>query len=369
MTSHKKTFGIPVMHTIKMVCMGFLMSGFLGLNACSMIDEDLDKCNEQAKLDYELRLVTNMTTELNTKLTTQTDLRIAQELRDHLSDVFTDFAHDVDLSFYDTQGDSVRLHHDEHFMDANQASYTLNLPMRQYMHLASANILDNELVSIENDGFCHPSMLHQIERDTIDSHTTGIFTARQPMEVLEGVNQNFNVRLYMANCSATLVIDPRGYGSEGIQVYATGFATGFHICDSAYVFSEKSPMIRTTRLGPADGNEEVGFCCVTFPSRDPQADRETRTVIETEEPFIAEEGEEPLWEFRVYVPMPLREETRSGGTITESIIRIKEPQRAGEVKIIKVYRGENGEMVSDNPEVGISVTLDWKQGGTFTPVI
>ena len=188
--------------------------------SCSVIDENLDGCKEQAKMDYELRLVTNMTTELHTQLTTQTELELAAELRDHLSDVFNDYAHDVDLSFYDTQGDSARLQHDEHFMDANQASYALNLPMRHYMHLATANILDNDLVTLEDDDNCHRAKLKQIERDTIDSHTTGIFTARQPMEVLEGVNQDFNVRLYMANCSATLVIDPRGHGQlDGIRVY------------------------------------------------------------------------------------------------------------------------------------------------------
>ena len=54
------------------------------LISCSVIDEDLSDCGEQAKLDYELRLVTNMTTELRTELTTQTDLQIAEALRDEL---------------------------------------------------------------------------------------------------------------------------------------------------------------------------------------------------------------------------------------------------------------------------------------------
>lgn len=144
-----------------------LYGAVLLLASCSVIDEDLSNCVEQAKLDYELRLVTNMTTELRTELTTQTDLKIAQALRDELSDVFSDFAHDVDLSFYDTKGDSTRLQHDEHFMDANQASYELNLPMRHYMHLATANILDNMLVTLEEDEKCHHSMLRQIDRKSV----------------------------------------------------------------------------------------------------------------------------------------------------------------------------------------------------------
>ena len=298
-----------------------------------------------------------MTTELQTQLTTQTDIQLASSLKQHLDDIFTDYAHDVDLSFYDTVGDSTRLQHDEHFMDANQASYELNLPMRQYMHLATANILDNELVTLENDENCHKSQLHQLESDTISSHTTGLFTARQPMEVLEGVNQNFNVHLYMANCAATLVIDPQGHSTEGLQVFTTGFATRFNICDSTYVFPSKLPIVRTNRVEIPDQGDAVGFCSVTFPSPEPRA---TRTVIETEEPFIANPDEEALWEIRVYVP-------HEDGTKDEYVLGIKEPIRAGQFKIIRVKMGENGEIISENPEVGVSVTLDWKPGGEYTP--
>ena len=281
------------------------------VTGCSVIDEDLSDCVEQAKMDYELRLVTNMTTELKTQLTTETDLQIADALKQELGNIFTDYAHDVDLSFYDTEGDSTRLQHDEHFMDANQASYALNLPMRRYMHLATANILDNELVTLENGNSCHEAMLKQVDRDTIDSHSTGLFTARQPMEVLEGIDQNFNVHLYMANCSATLVIDPRGHGQlDKIRVFSTGFATGFNICDSVYHFDARSPIIRTTRT-TIEGEDKLAFSSVTFPSREPQQ-TSTRSVIETEEPFITVPGE-PLWEMQVYVPQP-------DGSITKNVL-------------------------------------------------
>lgn len=328
------------------------------LTACSVIDENLNDCGKQAEMDYELRLVTNMNTEIKTQLTTDADLKLNQELRTHLGSVFTDFAHDVDLSFYDTQGDSLRLQHDEHFMDANQASYELNLPMRHYMHLATANILDNELVTLEDDERCHHSSLRQVDRDTIDSHSTGIFTARQPMEILEGVDQNFNVRLYMANCAAMLVIDPRGYDPSGMQVYSTGFATGFNICDSSYVYSEKSPIVKTTVLGEMDGNEEVGFCSVTFPSKNEHG---TRTVIETEEPFVADEDEEGLWEFQVYVPVQDEVETRGPKSITRNRLRIRRPLKPGQLMIIRGWLADKGVVQTDDYNVGVSVTLDWNK--------
>ena len=177
--------------------MGILLSACWLMAGCSVIDDDLSDCNqeEELRLDYELRLITNMTTELQTQLTTITEMGVADALKAHLKDIFSDFAHDVDLSFYDTEGDlSCQLHKSD-IMDANQTSYTLTLPMRKYMHLAVANIVDNTVVGLADAGYSNTSKLHQTEGSTLDSHSTGLFTARQPMEVLSGVNQTFNVRL------------------------------------------------------------------------------------------------------------------------------------------------------------------------------
>jgi len=328
-----------------------ILCGCLALGSCSVIDDDLSACANDYELDYELRLVTNMNTELKTQLNTETELKLANTLRNHLSGVFTDFAHDVDLSFYDTQGDSLRLQHDEHIMNANQASYALNLPKRQYMHLAVANIVDDPLIDLVNDERCHTSHLQQHDRDTIDSHTTGLYTARQPMEVLEGVDQNFNVHLYMANCAATLLIDTKGHNAEGLKVYTTGFATQFNICDSTYRFPEKSPVVRTNKVVNPDDENEIGYCSVSFPSREPQS---TRAIIETEEPFVCQPGE-PLWEFQVYVP-------QSEGSITKTVLSVKTPLRAGQFKIIKCWIGDDGEIITGDSTVGVSVTLNWNDG-------
>ena len=346
------------------------------LTACSMIDDDLSDCptpepepKQEATLDYELRLVTNMTTEVKTQLSAQTDLELAATLTEYLSDIFTDFAHDVDLSFYDTEGSYSRLHHDEHIMDGSEHSYTLYIPRRKYMHLAVANLANDPVVYLDNDENCYDAVLRQVEGDTIDSHSTGIFTARQYMEMIEGVDQTFNVKLYMANCSAMLVVDPRGHDISGMKVYTTGFATAFHIADSVYEYKKPSPLIRTTRLAP-DENDCVGFCSVNFPSPEPddaesgirRNDNATRTVIETVEPFVAQPGDKALWEFRVYLPQP-------DGTITETILGIREPLRAGQLKIVRVWLGANGQVETNDQTVGVSVTLDWHPGGHYEPIL
>jgi len=344
-----------------MAVLPFYLFAFLLLASCSMIDEDRSDCGKRVKIEYEMHLLTNWMLELETQLDSIDDRDIAGALREHLKTIFSDYAHDVDLSFYDTQGDSARLFHDRHIMNANQASYTLELPVRQYMHLALANIAENRQVSIANDELCHPSMLQQADRDTVDSHTTGVFSARLQMDVKEDVEQNFYVWLYMANCATALVIDPRGHSTEGMRVFTTGFATGISLCDSAYHYAPTAPIVRTVRL---DAGGKIGFCSVNFPSQEPG---QTRTVIETEEPFLSQEGDEKLWEYRVYVPMPESSQTRAGGSITKTVLSFKKPLRAGQLKIVKGWIDDDGVVRTDDSTVGVSVTLDWESGGEYHP--
>lgn len=353
-----------------MSCRGAFL--FLGLFvlllfvSCSVIDEDQSDCGEEAKMEYELKLVTNIKTEVKTQLNTQTDISLATLLKDYLSDIFSDFAHDINLFFYSLDDNSTLLYHDSHIMNGSESSYTLLIPRQKYMHLAVANVEGDPVVRLEDTDNCYTAVLRQIEGDIIDSHNTGIFTGRQLMEMIEGVDQTFNVKLFMANCSAMLAVDPNGHDISGMNVFTTGFATAFYIADSVYEFKEPLPLIRTKRL-ESDENGVVGFVSVNFPSREPSISkpteaRPTRTVIETTEPFIAQPGDEVLWEFRIYLPQP-------DGTITETILGIKEPLRAGQLKIVRVRVSDNGAIVSEAPEVGVSVTLDWKPGGIYNPNI
>lgn len=336
------------------ICMLLITTCF---SACCSIDDDLSDCGEpekDLKLEYQLRLVTNMTTELETQLTTITETKVAGALRTHLENIFSDFAHDVDLSFYDTEGKMERLQHDQHIMDANQSSYTLTLPMRRYMHLAVANIVDNAVVGLVNDQQGVTSMLEQTSpaisngNGILPSHTTGLFTARQPMEVLEGVNQTFHVRLYMANSAAALVINPKGLDYTDLKVYTTGFANEFLIKDSTYVYENTSTMILAQ---PVDsGNDLLCFCSVNFPSRD-AVQASTRSRAETGA---------TLWQFKVYL-------TKQDGSITETVLNIEEPLKAGDLKIIKGEFDGDGAVRPYDSTVGVSVTLDWNKGGSYNP--
>ena len=359
---------------------GLFLVAWLTFAACNQIDDDLSDCGEDFQVDYELKLVTNMTTELKTQLNTITDVQVANALRKHLQNIFREFAHDVDLSFYDTEIDYARLHHESHIMNDNQSSYTLNLPMREYYHLAAANIADNTLVSIRDDNHYYKSHLDQLVGDTLESHNTGIFTARHYMDVKGNVNQTFNVRLYMANCAAALVVDTTGVSYRNFRTYSRGFATNFMVADSTYNYASLSPYISATPVEVEAGSPKVAFCSVNFPSRNPNGwwfkEMETNAalgkvnntpnwLIEADtrvEGEVIPEGDnedgEPLWEFIAFV-------TLEDGSITKTVLTVKEPLLAGELMIIKGKLDLEGVVHTEQTNVGVSVTLDWTPGMDF----
>lgn len=367
---------------------GFFLGLVLALVACGQIDDDLSDCpppgpptpidpEEELDLNYELKLVTNMTTELKTQLNTVSEVEVSNALKDYLKGVFRDFAHDVDLSFYDVGLDSVRLHHESHIMNDSASSYTLNLPMREYMHLASANIIDNSLVSLLDDDRCHAARLSQLEGDTINSHETGVFSARANMDVLGDISQTFNVKLYMANAAAALVVDTTDVKIKGIRAYTRGFATDFHMADSAYVYSEQSPFVRASQMILSDTINQIAYCTVNFPSRNPNGweirekndsksgaaevgMRFGRTAITRAEGEIIpsgtiDENSETLWEYIVFV-------TLEDGSITKTTLEMKEPLLAGEMKIVKGRMDTKGIVQPTDMKVGVSVMLNWNEG-------
>ena len=320
-------------------------------SGCCLVDEDLSGCPDKLVVEYEMHLVTNVQMEIGSALNLVTDTPVVNALRKSLKGIFSDHAHDVDLSFYDTRNDSLRLQHDRHIMDANQASYTLHLPMREYMHLAAANLEKNGDVVLERDEKCHAAALVQNVGDTILSHRTGLYSARLPMEIMEGKDQEFDVKLYMANCASALVLDTLGSGIRDIKVFASGFATGFNLADSTYHF-EHSPIVKADKVTVEDDPDAMlCYAAVTFPSRDVQL---SKVRIDTDDEDVTVEAAEALWTYRVYVLL-------ADGSVTETILGVKVPLRPGRLKVVKGVVLEDGSCVSCVPYVGASVALQWNE--------
>lgn len=332
------------------VSIAFGLAVTVVFSGCSMIDEDLSGCDEELRLDYDLHLVTNQSIELQEKLDRKDDANLLKALRSYLAPVFTDYARDLNLSFYDVQGDAALLHHERHQMDANEMSYTLYLPHRQYMHTAVANVEGNGAVTLEGSDYSHTPQLLLPRSDTVRTHKTGLFSARK--EIQED-NKTVYVHLYIINCAAALVLDTSEATLKDLKVLATGFASGFNIADSSFVYAAKSPMVMTDKVDTGTAGQ-VCYCTVNFPS--PEITGMTRTVTETEEPFDTREAEEPLWQFRVYA-------TLSDGKVTESVLGVKTSLRAGQLEIIRAKMYSNGALEPEGTKVGVSVTLDWKEAG------
>ena len=333
------------------------------LSLASCIDEDLSDCGADYAITYTLRLHTNLRAMLDDELRLPEEQAIAGRLETALAGVFTDRAADIDLSFY-TGG--ALSHHESHAMDASSASYTIYLPVADYDHAAVANDGAEPLVTLAGAGSYGTLRLEQAEADTIDGHTAGLFTACRRLTVADGTSRTFNVDLYMQNCAAALVIDLNGHNPSAISGHVEGMACAFSIADSTFDFS-RSTMVRASRLD--DGAGRVALYAAGFPSvsspqesagaatpsavalRAGQAGGHTSTLFtQRSEPGSA------LWLMRVYI-------TENGST-TESTLSVSEPLPAGSLKVIKARIGDGGQVVTDAPEVGVSVKLDWKPGGS-----
>lgn len=323
-----------------------LFCGAAALSGCCLVDEDLRDCNTEHKFRYELHLITNFDTELQEVLGKDEDRPVREALRNDLKGVFTDFGQDLDLSFFATGLDSTRLFREQVTMNANRSEISLFLPERPYLHTSVANVAENGIVSLSNEGRRHLSSLRQ-KQETADPHRTGLFTGRMP---LDGVSLDREMGLYMANCAAALVVNTSEEGFRSMTATASGFADSFSICDSIFRYSEPV-LVSTKQLSPEEGDQRC-FVTVNFPSRDYPA---TRSVTETTEPFRSENAPEALWHFRTYV-------TLADNSVTETTLGVTKPLRAGQLMILKAKVLPDGSVQPHDPTVGMSVVLDWGEG-------
>ena len=102
----------------------------------SCIDEDMSDCGKDYKIQYNLQLNTQINTVIDVDLNLIEEQEIAARLKQALSKVFTDHAHDKDSSFF--VGEELA-HHEANKMGANSVCYTIYLPRNNYQNLTLAN--------------------------------------------------------------------------------------------------------------------------------------------------------------------------------------------------------------------------------------
>lgn len=326
---------------------------------CALLDEQLEDCKESFSITYHLRLITNVKVQLQTRLSDKRDEAIRRALEDYLAGIFTEYARDVDLSFYATDEEGLRLEHRTAIMDAGQATYEIELPAREYDHLAVANVATEPHVYLTGDDFRDRSQVLQTASEPLPSQTAGLFSARMPITVNRDESESFDVNLYMINSAAALVLHRDSCDFISATCEILGLADGFMVSDSLFTFATETHVsapgipVDTTGVEYNWNMTPALFCGVSFPSHDP-----VNTKAD------AEEEEETLWQMALNV-------TLLDGTTTRTVISVASPLPAGELVILRGWLHADGsyepEPVPDVILSGLSVTLDWKKGTQFDP--
>lgn len=297
----------------------------------SCIDEDLSRCGVNYRVDYVVHRQTDLHGEVMSVLPSASEQQVATGIETALGGMFTDVVHDLDLSFY--AGNALR-YHENNIIDAPSASLTFYMNQADYRHLTLANVTDETTVSISGADSDLTLGVSNVEGDTINSHTRPMFSARTDMP-LDGRNEAYRADLYMLNSAVALVLADGTATPTAVTGVVDGMATGFAVNDSTYSFGSR----QVVRMIPLITDGYHCLYAATMPSRD----------------AVTGSADDGVWRLKVYVTID--------GKITENVLHVAEPLRAGGVKIIKGLIKDDGSVTTESPEVGVSVTLDWKPGG------
>ena len=359
---------------INALCTCSLLAMALLPVSCSTIDDDLDDCFIDLQAEYELRLVTNENLELARVLSDRPG--IADALRQHLSGVFSDQGRDLNLSFY---LNGTRSHQQTESMNnASTHRVSMTLEIEDYEHLAIANVQNNGVVTLEGDNTLQTSILKsQTSNQEIASQSTGIFTGRRSFPNMTWGAYPYHMPLYMANCAAAIVLDPRTAKFTDVKIFTKGFATSFNVADSTYQY-DNSPLVRAERVAMPDTTRWLAFSAVSYPSKEPNAlarqnssplgetegglSSSTRSRVDTDQPFSYADSGQDLWQYECYV-------TLSDATITKTTLTIRHPLRGGQLKVLRAYIDDQGVIRLYDTTVGVDVDLKWNSGGTYNPIL
>jgi hypothetical protein len=324
-------------------CLAVILLTVVSVCSCDNylgIDDDLDDCGYNYNITYRLNLITNMDEEIDYVLYAPADAYVKEALRTEWGKIFREYGNDLNLSFYHgAQND--RAFEETHQMNAREASYTIYLEEKTYRNLAIANVGQDPAVESDNMDNATTATLQTAGGEAMQSHTAGIFTGRADLNATAQDN-DFLVNLYIANSAAAIVVDTTGYDVKDIRIAIDDMAESFNANDSTYNHTARKYVVGKQLAVDNPDNKRVCLYGVCFPSPDRML------------------GSSELWHMRVYV-------TLANGSVTENVLSIHTPLKAGFTKILKSNITENGVLEMVDTQVGVSFTLDWKEGGSYNP--
>ena len=328
------------------------------LTGCSLIDEDISRCNNQVRLTYELRLDPEIIQELEDELDLHADEDIRGMLKEYIDGVFTNYARDVDLLFYDTNEPMGLLRSLVEKMNSSSNTYSISMPVRSYMHTAIANVKVSENVLLSGEeNFSTCWMEHEKVGDYYYPQRSGLFTAHRRLDVGEKANQRFRIRLGMANSATALILDTgKATNVKDIRVEVEGMAVAFNPADSTYLYDDKA-VFATEEF--STGYKHC-YAAVHFPSQDgPEEEEYEEETTDTKATEYDDDDvvnpERKLWRWKVYA-------TLTDGSVTRSILEMRPPVKAGQLKIRNAFVMDEGQVGSNEVGVSITVQMDWRPG-------
>ncbi len=328
------------------------MVGMQGCGVFELIDDDLSVCGTDFEMVVRMQLQTNLDLELQTVLYAETDLQTRTILHDYFSHIFTDHAHDISIGFYDTTKDELVYSINE-VIDANQSTYTFFLPKDEYHAIALANLKNNGIATLVDTLSSRQVRLTTPVQDTLLTQQTGLFATQREISVIDTADQCIDLTLHMVTSALALVIDTTGVTVHGITACMGPTVNSMMLRDSLFLYDHPK-IIRMETIDPnisasapmakrAQVEEESYHMALLGSASFPSAE--------------TPDANDVYYEAKVYVSM-------TDGTITETVLSVHEPLRAGQLKVLRLQLQPDGEVVPiEAPEVGASVTLDWKNGG------
>src|SRR3712207_3205505 len=281
-----------MMNIGKTVIGAILAIGTLTMTSCNTIDDDLSDCGKDYRIDYVIRMVSNP------------DAAWQALLGNGNSNSFA-------LSFHKAAtGELVKSSTLQN--QPAHTSLTVYLDADKYRHIGVANVAESGVVSLRSADNSSTAFLEQQAGEVIDSHKTPIYTGKLAMDVSDAPDKNFLMNLYQVNAVTEIFFDDAGTDIRDLKVYITDMADGFQIADSVYTY-HTNPLIRTRQVDNPLGSEKL-FMGVTFPSRG-------------------------VWNVKVYATLP-------NGTVTETILTVNDPLKAGEIRQLRFKINQQGAVLA-----------------------
>lgn len=231
-------------------------------------------------------------------------------LHSYYNGLFNPQSRTVGIDFYDSLRDGL-LSAESFTMQGNDATFTVGIPAET--HLCQA-------VSPDNDG-----------ADNLSVSSQPRYSGRRAMTAGQS---SYSIDLYPVDAQVALVANIDST-IDSLQVFADSTSAQYTFRDSTYSTSA-APEVALTLQPSASTSAYSTYTATLFPSV----------------------GQSGSWQITILA-------TTASGSVTRTVLNIREPLRPGDIRIFTVNIDGDGAARTNNSNVGATVTLNWKPGGEY----